>query len=110
MKTRYRLTRRGNRGDGFHCVATFARKRTSLHTTDEEEARQIVEAKNQSKRQPVLNLQIAKAYLAGADNGITTRTWQNAIEVPHQHHGSIKPVQRPARRRRVVSVSVPRAG
>jgi methyltransferase (TIGR00027 family) len=29
----------------------------------------------------VLNLQIAKAYLAGSDNGMKTRTWQNAIEV-----------------------------
>jgi integrase len=28
----------------------------------------------------VLNLQIAKAYLAGSDNGIKTRTWQQAIE------------------------------
>ena len=28
----------------------------------------------------MLNLQIAKAYLAGTDNGITTRTWQQAIE------------------------------
>ena len=28
----------------------------------------------------MLNLQIAKAYLAGTDNGITTRTWQHAIE------------------------------
>jgi hypothetical protein len=28
----------------------------------------------------VLNLQIAKAYLAGTDNGIATRTWQQAIE------------------------------
>ena len=26
------------------------------------------------------NLQIAKAYLAGSDNGITTRTWRNAVE------------------------------
>jgi hypothetical protein len=42
--------------------------------------RQIIEAKNQAERQPVLNLQIAKAYLAGTDNGITTRTWQHAIE------------------------------
>lgn len=48
--------------------------------TNKEEARQIVESKNQSERQSVLNLQIAKAYLAGADNGIATRTWQNAIE------------------------------
>jgi len=55
-------------------------KRTSLRTASEDEARQIVEAKNQAERQPVLNLQIAKAYLAGTDNGITTRTWQHAIE------------------------------
>jgi hypothetical protein len=46
----------------------------------EDEAHQIVEAKNQAERQPVLNLQIAKAYLAGYDNCITTRTWLQAIE------------------------------
>jgi integrase len=28
----------------------------------------------------VLNLQIAKAYLAGTDNGLTTRTWRQAME------------------------------
>ena len=49
-------------------------KRTSLRTDSEDAARQIVEAKNNAERQPVLNLQIAKAYLAGSDNGITTRT------------------------------------
>jgi len=80
MKTRYRLTRRGIRGDTFYCVDTTAGKRTSLRTTNEEAARQIVEARNNSERQPVLNLQIAKAYLAGTDNGIATRTWQQAIE------------------------------
>jgi hypothetical protein len=64
-------------------------KRTSLHTTNEDEARQLVEAKNNSDRQPVLNLQIAKAYLAGTDNGITTRTWQNAIEsLTHTKQGA----------------------
>jgi integrase len=80
MKTRYRLTRRGIRGDKFYCVDKTTGKRTSLHTADEDEARQIVEARNQSERQPVLNLQIAKAYLAGTDNGIATRTWRNAID------------------------------
>jgi len=51
-------------------VDTTTGKRISLRTANEEAARQIVEAKNQSERQPVLNLQIAKAYLAGTDNGI----------------------------------------
>src|SRR5215469_13357385 len=80
MKTRYRLICRGSRSGKFYCVDTVTGKRTSLHTASEDEARQIVEAKNNSQRQPVLNLQIAKAYLAGSDNGITTRTWQHAIE------------------------------
>jgi len=61
-------------------VDTRTGKRTSLRTGNEEDACQIVEAKNQAERQPMLNLQIAKAYLAGTDNGITTRTWQHAIE------------------------------
>jgi len=80
MKTRYRLIRRGVRSNAFYCVDTTTGKRTSLRTGSEEEAQQIIEAKNQAERQPVLNLQIAKAYLAGSDNGITTRTWQQAIE------------------------------
>jgi len=41
MKTRYRLTHRGIRGDRFYCVDTTTGKRTSLRTTNEEAARQI---------------------------------------------------------------------
>lgn len=80
MPTRYRLTRRGTRGGTFYCVDKATGKRSSLRTNDRDEARQIVEARNQAERQPVLNLQIAKAYLAGADKGMTTRTWQNALD------------------------------
>jgi integrase len=61
-------------------VDTKTGKRISLGTTSPDDARQVVQAKNNSERQPVLNLQIAKAYLAGADNGITTRTWKQAVE------------------------------
>ena len=80
MKTRYRLIRRGIRGGVFYCVDTQTGKRTSLGTASEDEARQIIEAKNQAQRQPVLNLQIAKAYLAGTDSGIAQRTWQQALD------------------------------
>ncbi len=59
---------------------TTTGKRTSLGTTNADDAQQIIEAKNNSERQPVLNLQIAKAYLAGSDKGIATRTWQHALE------------------------------
>ncbi|PYJ96617.1 MAG: hypothetical protein DME23_19810, partial [Verrucomicrobia bacterium] len=37
-------------------------------------------ARNESFRQPHLNLQIAKAYLAGTDSRVPTRTWQNALD------------------------------
>jgi integrase len=80
MKTRYRLIRRGIRGDRFYCVDKTTGKRTSLHTTSADAARQLVEARNNSQRQPMLNLQIAKAYLTGSDKGIATRTWQHALE------------------------------
>src|SRR6185437_11200210 len=80
MKTRFRLFRRGNRGGSFYCVDTKTGKRASLQTSSEDEARQIIEAKNQAERQPVLNLQIAKAYLAGTDSGISQRTWQQALD------------------------------
>jgi hypothetical protein len=51
-----------------------------LRTHDENSAKQIVLAKNQAERQPVLNLQIAKAYIAGIDSGIATRTWEQAMQ------------------------------
>jgi hypothetical protein len=74
MKTRYRLTCRGIRGGKYYCVDNSTGKRASLRTTNQDEARQLVEAKNNSERQPVLNLHIAKSYLAGSGNGITTRS------------------------------------
>lgn len=80
MKLRYRLIRRGERGDKFYCVDTLTGRRTSLATPNQDEASQIVLAKNQALRQPALNLQIAKAYLAGSDSGVATRTWQEAME------------------------------
>jgi hypothetical protein len=73
----------------FYCVDTKTGKRTSLHTSDKDEALQIILAKNQAQRQPVLNLQIAKAYLAGTDSGVSTRTWQDAMEILIDNkHGS----------------------
>jgi hypothetical protein len=109
MKTRYRLTRRGIRGDRFYCVDTTTGKRTSLRTANEDEARQIIEAKNQSERQPVRNLQIAKAYLAGTDNGIGTRVWQNAIEaLTHTKQGANQARWRTAVRDKAFAPLMPR--
>lgn len=56
MKSRYRLIHRGNRIASFYLVDTRTGKPTSLHTADKDAAKQIVEAKNQAERQPLLNL------------------------------------------------------
>lgn len=73
------MTCRGLRGGTFYCVDKTTGKRTSLRTTDEEEARELVAARNQAERQPMLNRHLARAYLAGTDAGMATRTWQHAL-------------------------------
>jgi len=80
MTSRYRLTRRGSRGGTFYCIDKSTGKRSSLKTSDPEEARQLVAAKNQAERQPTLNIHLARAYLAGADQSLSTRTWRQAVE------------------------------
>jgi integrase len=85
MKTRYRLICRGSRGGKYYCIDSATGKRTSLRTTSEDEARQLVEAKNNSQRQPVLNLQIARAYLSASDPAFVKRTWQHVMDEIQTH-------------------------
>lgn len=80
MKTRYRLIRRGSRGGAFYCVDTHTGKRSSLQTSDENDATQIIEAKNNAVRQPTMNLQIAQVYLRHGDPAVATRTWQYVMQ------------------------------
>lgn len=78
MKRRYILYRR-KQGGIFYLEDTETRKQESLGTRDRAEASVMLNARNESVRQPQLNLQIAKAYLAGSDSGVSTRTWQDAL-------------------------------
>ena len=79
MKRRFILYRR-KRGGMFYVEDTETRKQESLGTRDRAEAMSLLNARNESVRQPQLNLHIAKAYLAGTDSGVSTRTWQNALD------------------------------
>jgi hypothetical protein len=91
MNARYRLTYRGVRGGMFYSFDKKLGKRFSLGTRDEAEAQQLIEAKNIAERQPTLNLQIAKAYIAGSDTGVKTRTWREAMEaLTNTKHGANK--------------------
>jgi hypothetical protein len=60
-------------------VDTRTGQRTSLGTADEDEARQIIHAKNQAARQPLLNLELARAYLSGSDSATARRTWSDVM-------------------------------
>lgn len=79
MKHRYILYRR-KAGGMYYVEDTTTKKQESLGTRDRAEATTLLNARNEAVRQPQLNLHIAKAYLAGTDSGVSTRTWQNALD------------------------------
>jgi integrase len=74
MKQRFILYRRSN--GKFYAEDTVTRKQSSLKTRDEAEALTLLHSKNEAFRQPVLNLQIARAYLSASDAEVAKRTWQ----------------------------------
>jgi integrase len=64
----------------FYCEDTTTGKQLSLRTKDEAEANTLLNAKNESFRQPVLNRQIARTYLAAADESFVKRTWREVMD------------------------------
>jgi integrase len=80
MKRRYRLICRGLRGGTYYCVDSKTGKRTSLGKISAEDAQEVIDAKNRAEKQPMLNLQIAKAYLSATDAATSSRTWAHALD------------------------------
>jgi len=72
MKAKYWLCKRKGT---FFSFDSETGKRESLHTSDKEEARRIIRAKNDAATQPAINISIAKAYLVGTDPKLVERTW-----------------------------------
>jgi hypothetical protein len=87
MKRRFILYRR-KRGGMFYLEDTETHKQETTGTRNRAEATTLLNARNESFRQPQLNLQIAKAYLAGTDAGLSKRTWQDAFTaITENKHG-----------------------
>lgn len=82
MKSRFILF---NRAGVYYTEDTVSRKQNRLRTKDEAEALTLLNAKNESFRQPVLNLQIARAYLTASDPAMSARTWQTVMEQMQTH-------------------------
>jgi hypothetical protein len=59
MKARFILFQRAGT---YYCEDTTTRKQTSLKTKSKAEAVTMLNARNESFRQPQLNIQIARAY------------------------------------------------
>jgi len=77
MKTKYTLFRRGGI---YYSQDSATGQQKSLRTRDEGEALQLINARNEAHRQPVLNLHLARAYLTASDPAFVERTWQTVME------------------------------
>jgi integrase len=77
MKQRFILFRRAR---VYYSEDTTTRKQISLRTKDEAEALTLLHSKNEAHRQPILNLHIARTYLAATDPEIAHRTWQAPMD------------------------------
>ena len=73
MRKKYRMFRRGN---VFWAQNNETGKQETLKTKDRATAERLLNAKNEAHQQPVINLQIARAYLLVGDPEIGTRSWQ----------------------------------
>lgn len=54
-------------------------RRATLETKDKVLANELLVAKNESAREPTLNLQKARVYILGSDPDAATRTWEDAL-------------------------------
>jgi len=77
MKTKCRLFRRGQM---FWCQDNETGRQESLRTKDRTLAQRLLHTRNEAFQQPLINLQIARAYLLVSDPQIAKRTWQYVME------------------------------
>ncbi len=76
MKNKFTLFRRRK---VFYFEDREAKVQKSLGTKNLDEARKIVQAKNDAVNQPMMNLVMAKTFLAAKDPKMITRTWEDVM-------------------------------
>ena len=77
MKQLFSLYRRNGI---YYAQNTQNGKQESLRTRDEAAAKALLHSKNEASRQPILNRQIALAYLSATDAAAATRTWKFVMD------------------------------
>src|SRR5438874_3393660 len=83
VQLKYRFYRRRN--GIFYWQENDSSKQGTLRTTDKREAQRLLNAMNESHRQPTLNLNLARAYLAAHDPQMAKRTWQAVMNEMATH-------------------------
>src|SRR6266446_3492672 len=83
VQLKYRLYRRRN--GVFYWQENTSKKQGTLRTTDRREAERVLNAMNESHREPTLNLNLARAYLAAHDPKMAQRTWQAVMDEMATH-------------------------
>lgn len=83
VQQKYRLYRRSN--GKFYWQENDSPKQGALRTSDRREAEKLLNAMNEAQRQPVLNLSIARAYLAAHDPQMASRTWRIVMDEMATH-------------------------
>ena len=81
--TQIRLYRRRN--GVFYWQENDSPKQGTLRTNDRREAERLLNAMNESHREPTLNLNLARAYLAAHDPKMAQRTWQAVMDEMATH-------------------------
>ncbi|HEV3099380.1 MAG TPA: tyrosine-type recombinase/integrase [Candidatus Udaeobacter sp.] len=83
MQLKYRSYRRRN--GVFYWQENDSPKQGTLRTADRREAERLLNAMNESHREPTLNLNLARAYLAAHDPKMAQRTWQAVMDEMATH-------------------------
>jgi hypothetical protein len=83
VQLKYRLYRRRN--GVFYWQENSSKKQGTLRSSDRREAERLLNAMNESHRDPTLNLNLARAYLAAHDPKIAHRTWQAVMDEMATH-------------------------
>src|SRR5258708_30250612 len=77
MKTKFWLCKRGS---AYYLFDAETGHRTSLRTSDQNEAKRILQAKNEISGRPALGMALARPYLSGLDPALVQRTWHHVFD------------------------------
>jgi len=83
VQLKYRLYRRRN--GVFYWQENDSAKQGTLRTAERREAERLLNAMNESHREPTLNLNLARAYLVAHDPKMAKRTWQAVMDEMATH-------------------------